>query len=328
MRITIVGAGAMGSLMAANLTRVTSARAASTDSILLYSRPSRHIDAIRDDGLRVKELDGTESTVPVAVSSNPADVEGSDLVIMLVRSWSTTEVAVPLRRYLSRQSIVLTLQNGLGNASQLRTALLNDGVRPHVWLGVTAHEAVRLEPGQIVHTSDGLTAIGRRSAELNPTLREVASTLTGTGWETVAVQDIHRWIWRKLAVNAVINPLTALANAPTGELVRNAELRHAAEQISAEVVAVARARNLGIDLPEIAAAIEQVAHANPDGISSMLYDIRAGERTEIDAINGAITKAAQNVGVATPVNAFVTSLLRARERHPAEDAGAPHERRG
>ena len=307
----------MGSLMAARLTQAMSSSSGDTPSpierVLLYGRPSAHLDAIRTNGLRLTEMDGRKVSVPVAASSDPAGVKGSDLVVVLVKAWASGEAVAPLAPYLTRDAVVLTLQNGLGNASALRTALLHDGVRPHVWLGVTTQAAIRTAPGAITHTGDGLTAIGRRTPEVNAQLRDLATQLTGAGWQTVAVEDIHRWVWRKLAINAAINPLTALAGVPNEVISTDAGLRHAATMIANEVVEVAKARNVTLNPQQIVAAVDEVARATGANRSSMLVDIESGSRTEIDAINGEVVRQARRHGIRVPINELMTILIRARE---------------
>ena len=330
MRISIVGAGAMGSLMAARLALAVSAppagaaqsSATGVDSVLLYGRPSPHLDAIRRQGLVLVERDGRARTVPVPVSSDPADVAGSDLVLVLVKAWASAEAAAPLRSHLTRETIVLTLQNGLGNAAALRSALIHDGVRPHVWLGVTTHAAIRTDPGTVVHTGTGITAIGRRSTEVTSSLRAIASVLTSAGLQTVAVEDIHRWVWRKLAVNAAINPLTALAGTTNAAIDRDPDLRAAAEALAGEVVAVANAAGVTIDRQEVLAAVRAVARATGENRSSMLVDLASGTRTEIDAINGAVVAEAARHRLNAPANQVMTALVRARERGAGRPPGA------
>lgn len=321
MRISIVGSGAMGSLMAGRLALASASSSSDTvsrpegiDQVLLYGRPSPHLEVIQREGLKLVELDGSTCTVPVQASSDPADVKGSDVVLVLVKAWATAEAAAPLRSYLTRDTIVLTLQNGLGNAALLRSALLHDGVRPHVWLGVTTQAALRTEPGTVVHTGAGITAIGRRSQELDTRIRDIASTLSLSGLKTVAVADIHRWVWRKLAVNAAINPLTALAGVPNAMISSDPELRSAAATLAAEVVAVANASNVPIDTNEVLGAVDEVARATGRNRSSMLVDLEAGIRTEIDAINGAIVSEAKRLRMKAPANQLMTALIRAQER--------------
>ncbi|MDQ3542224.1 MAG: 2-dehydropantoate 2-reductase [Chloroflexota bacterium] len=329
MRISIVGSGAMGSLMAGRLARASasssesSARTEGIDHVLLYGRPSPHLEAIQRDGLRLIEMDGSTRTIPIQASSDPADVRGSDVVLVLVKAWATAEAAAPLRSYLTRDTIVLTLQNGLGNAASLRSALLHEGVRPHVWLGVTTQAAIRSEPGTIIHTGAGITAIGRRSEEVDTRIRDIASTLSLSGLQTVAVADIHRWVWRKLAVNAAINPLTALAGVPNATISSDPELRSAAATLAAEVVAVANAINVPLDLNEVLGAVDEVARATGRNRSSMLVDLEAGIRTEIDAINGAIVAESRRLRTRAPANHLMTALIRAQERRVHSPAVTP-----
>ncbi|HEV2127651.1 MAG TPA: 2-dehydropantoate 2-reductase [Thermomicrobiales bacterium] len=317
MRITVVGAGAMGTLMAA---RLSSAMASGTggavserpERVILYGRPSPHLEAIQRDGVRLTERDGTTHTIPVQVTTEPADVAGSELIIVLVKSWATAESVKPLRSHLTRDAVVLTLQNGLGNAAQLRSALLHDGVRPHVWLGVTTQAALRTEPGCVTHSGEGITVIGRRSSEVNTRLQEIAATLTSAGIPTTAVDDIHRWVWRKLAVNAAINPVTALADVPNCAVRKNHDLQNACRLLASEAAAVASARGLALDEQQVMDAVNDVAEATGDNRSSMLIDLENGLRTEIDAINGAIVKEAHRRGIPAPANQLMVSLIRAR----------------
>src|SRR5680860_1727463 len=205
----------MGSLMAGRLAAVAGTGeaepAAAIDDVVLYGRASDHLDAIQRDGLTIVERDGSRNAIPLTATTRAADVEGCDVVLVLVKSWASGEAAAPLREHVNRDTVVITLQNGLGNAAALRTALLRDGVRPHVYLGVTTQAAMRTEPGVVSHTGSGITAIGRRTNPVNTQLRDIANAMTSAGMQSVAVDDIHRWVWRKLAVNAAINPLTALA---------------------------------------------------------------------------------------------------------------------
>ncbi|MDQ3544333.1 MAG: 2-dehydropantoate 2-reductase [Actinomycetota bacterium] len=283
------------------------------DSVVLYGRPSDHLDAIRSNGLTIVERSGASSVIPATATANPADVEGSDVVLVLVKAWASAEAATPLCPYLNRDTVVITLQNGLGNASALRTSLLNDGVRPHVYLGVTTQGAMRTEPGVIAHTGSGITALGRRTNPANTQLRDIANAMTASGLQTVAVDDIHRWVWRKLAVNAAINPLTALAGVPNAVISTDPGLRAAAETIAREVVAVGKATGVKIDLKEVLAAIDDVARATGDNRSSMLVDVETGTPTEIDAINGAVVSEARRHAIKVPANQLMTALVRARE---------------
>jgi 2-dehydropantoate 2-reductase len=306
----------MGSLMAGRLAGVVGRGATpetTIDQVVLYGRPSEHLEAIQANGLTIVERNGTRTTAPLTATTNAADVEGCGVVLVLVKSWASGEAVAPLRTYLNRDSIVITLQNGLGNAAALRAALLNEGVRPHVYLGVTTQAAMRTNPGEITHTGSGITALGRRANPVNTELRDIATALSSSGLQTVAVDDIHRWVWRKLAVNAAINPLTALAGVQNSVLSTDPGLRTAAEILAREVVAVGKATGVKIDLNEVLAAVDDVARSTGENRSSMLVDIETGTRTEIDAINGAVVSEARRHAIKVPANQLMTALVRARE---------------
>lgn len=314
----------MGTLMAARLSSAMAPDSADIEAkerperVILYGRPSPHLEKVQQDGVALTERDGSTRTIPVHATSDPAEVEGSELVIVLVKSWATAESVKPLKTHLTRDAVVLTLQNGLGNAAQLRAALLNDGVRPHVWLGVTTQAAIRTGPGAVTHTGVGITVIGRKSSEVNERLHQVANTLTSADIQTSAVDDIHRWVWRKLAINAAINPVTALAGVQTRAVRENSALQEACRLLACEAVEVANARGLSLDAEQVLAAVNEVADATGDDQSSMLVDLQAGIRTEIDAINGAVIKEARRCGIPVPANQMVASLIRARESRPKQ----------
>ncbi|HWV23110.1 MAG TPA: 2-dehydropantoate 2-reductase [Thermomicrobiales bacterium] len=321
MKITIVGAGAMGSLMAARLTLAMQAQSREPgatpeiERVLLYGRPSAHLDAIRKHGLELTERDGQHDIVRLEVSSTPADVDGSDLVVVLVKAWASADAVAPLKPYLTRDTIVLTLQNGLGNASQIRTALTTDaGIRPHVWLGVTTQAAVRTAPGKVRHTGTGITAIGRRTTLVHEHLSNLAATLTDADWRTVAVEDIHRWVWRKLAINAAINPLTALARVPNRAVNADPDLWQAAMSVAAEVVHVGEAQGVRLNQQQIIDGIQEVTRVTGDDRSSMLIDLENALRTEIEAINGQVVRHARRHNVPVPNNDLLLRLVRAHER--------------
>jgi 2-dehydropantoate 2-reductase len=313
----------MGSLIAGRLAAIAGKNGSSPettiDSVVLYGRASDHLSAIHAHGLTIVERTGSRNLIPVSATTNPADLKGSDVVLVLVKSWASGEAVAPLRSHLNRDTVVITLQNGLGNASALRSALLNEGVRPHVYLGVTTQAAIRVEPGVIVHTGSGITAVGRRANPVNTHLRDIATAITNAGLQTVAVDDIHRWVWRKLAVNAAINPLTALAGVQNAAISTDPGLRAAAEAIVREVVAVGKASGVKIELKEVLAAVDEVARSTGENRSSMLVDVETGTPTEIDAINGAIVSEARRHAIKTPANQLMTALVRAREgRYQAE----------
>lgn len=321
----------MGSLLAARLTvsmnSQSSDPAANSEirQVLLYGRPSEHLELLRKQELELTERDGQVSKVKLDVTSDPADVQGSDVVIVLVKAWATAEATAPLAPYLDRQSVVLTLQNGLGNTHALRDALTYKGVRPHVWMGVTTQAAIRTAPGKVTHTTDGLTAIGRRTPSINDRLASLATTLRDNGWRTNAVADIHRWVWRKLAVNCALNPTTALAAVPTRSVAFDPNLLQAARSIIDEVVSVAAAEGVRLHAETLVETMESFAATTANPYTSMYVDLEQGLRTEIDAINGAVVRHARRHNVPVPNNLMMWRLVSAHEAGHNPESGESKE---
>ena len=302
MRIVIVGPGALGSLFGAALAKRGHA-------VSLLGRRTPHLEALRDQGLRLEARDGTVQHLTVPATDDPAIVSDADALIVLVKSVDTVAALNAIRRYVSSDHIVLTLQNGLGNVERIRSVL---GPGPRILVGITSQAATRLGPGRVKHAGEGPTLVGfldERDAEAAATL---ASVFADAGLVATTVPDIERWVWQKLAVSAAINGLTALGGFPNGVIATTSDLLDAAEIIAEEVASVAR--EIGIELGGMRRVILETATATKGNRSSMLQDLDAGRPTEVAAIHEAVLAAGEETGIATPATRVVAALIRAKER--------------
>ncbi|HET7092627.1 MAG TPA: ketopantoate reductase family protein [Thermomicrobiales bacterium] len=299
-RIAIVGAGAIGSLIAGRLARAEA-------PVVLLNRPSPHLERIRMAGLLLMEPDGTAERIEIPAMSDPAAAADASILIVAVKTWATEAALRPLRGRLAPTAWVVTLQNGLGNAERIRAAL---GDRTRLALGVTSLGATRLEPGIVRAGGVGPTLFGVPGHAPPAALRDLVARFTAAGMPAAAVSSIEPAIWRKLAVNAAINGLTALAAVPNGAVVDDPELRAAANAIAREVEAVARVE--GHEIGDVERAVSEVALATATNVSSMRRDLETGAPTEVDAIHGAIVERAARHGMATPVNQTIAAIIRAR----------------
>ncbi|HEU0113926.1 MAG TPA: ketopantoate reductase family protein [Thermomicrobiales bacterium] len=306
-RIAIVGAGALGSLIAGRLARVDAA-------VVLLNRPSPHLDAIRAAGLVLIEPDGAAERIAVAVSSDPASVANAAAVVVAVKTWATDAALRAVRAWLAPATWVVSLQNGLGNDERIRAAL---GPSINLALGATLLGAVRLEPGVVRAGGVGPTLFGAPGHAPPAALRDLAARFSAAGMPAAAIADIEPAIWRKLAVNAAINGLTALAAVPNGAIAADPELRAAATAIAREVEAVARAE--GCEIGDVERALFEVAVATATNHSSMRRDLETGAPTEVDAIHGAVVTRAARHGLAVPANQTIAAILRARSRSAHEE---------
>jgi len=296
MDITIIGAGAMGSLFGSLLARAG-------ENVLLLDIWQEHVTTINEQGLGV-ELEGKTVRVDISASYNMDDTRKSDLVIIFVKSPHTAEAANLASRCLNDSGVVLTLQNGMGNADKIAQVVHSD----KVIAGTTSHGATILGPGLIRHAGSGPTLIGMWTGADNTCLENVKKVFCNAGIDTQTEANIHKIIWKKLMINVGINAITALTgitngkildSPPTGELVRTAV---------SEACDVALA--YGVELPDdMAEQVFSVAGATSANRSSMGQDTDHQRQTEIDAINGAVVRLAQEKGIDVPVNRTLTALI-------------------
>jgi 2-dehydropantoate 2-reductase len=287
-----------------------------------------HLDAIARDGLRVALPAQVASALDPAlaarlgapvrgirVTGDAAAARPCELAVILVKSYRNAQAAAQARELLAPGGVALSLQNGLGNREEL-AALLPGRV---VAQGSTLMGATLLGPGEVLAASLGVTTIGagpELPAALRLILERFAAALGQGGAAAELAADVAGVVWGKLVVNCAINPVASLLDVPNGALVESESAQAAMAPVVAEALAVARAAGVALPFADDAALpyVLDVARATAANICSMLQDLRRSRPTEIEALNGAVAREAARLGVATPVNAALTSLVRARER--------------
>lgn len=286
MEISIFGAGSLGTLLGGLL--------ADHHDVTLVGRDP-HITSVREEGLRISgEIDRT--VYPNARTTLPA---GGDIALVTVKSFDTETAATALSERAF--DAVLSLQNGMGNEELLATHCSG------VLAGTCTYGAQLHEPGHVECTGIGEIVCGSPDGSYSQRANRVAEALSA-GLAVTVSEEMPRRRWEKLAVNAGINAVTALARVPNGELV-SGPATAVAHKAAAETARVAT--EAGIDIPNAPEQTLAVAETTAANTSSMQQDILAGRRTEIDAINGYIV---QHASDPVPVNETLVSLVRAWER--------------
>jgi 2-dehydropantoate 2-reductase len=302
MKIAVVGAGAMGSLFGASL-------AEAGFDVALLDVWADHVHAVNANGLDI-ERDGVTRSVSIRADTEPNRIGPTDLVIVFVKSTHTSVAAQTAARLADVDGLVLTLQNGLGNADVIAEAI--DPER--VLAGTTAHGATLLGPGRIRHAGVGPTVMGMWAGGDSAPARRVAEVFNRAGLETRVAEDVRPVVWDKLLVNVGINAITALTGTKNGQLLDLESTRELCRAAIDEAMTVAR--NLGIRIRDDAVQhVFQVAEATGPNRSSMGQDVDNHRLTEIRAINGAVVREAHKVGVDTPVNRTLTALVATLEAH-------------
>lgn len=290
--ILIIGTGALANLFGARL-------AGSGKQVTLLGTWQAGLSALQAHGVRVQ--DGkTTWKYPVRATSSLEGLSDVRLALVLVKSWQTPRAAKQLAQVLSPNGVALTLQNGLGNGAVLAEQLGADRVAQ----GVTTTGATLLGPGRVRPGGEGTISLG-----MHPRVGACADLLQGAGFDVELIQDLQSVQWKKLLVNAAINPLTALLNVPNGRLLEKEQTRRLMALIGLEVQKVAVQKGIPFGFENSIQLVEDVARKTASNISSMLQDRRRGAPTEIDAICGAVVRAGKEVEVPTPINQTLLYLM-------------------
>jgi 2-dehydropantoate 2-reductase len=301
MKTVIMGAGAMGSLFGGLLTRVG-------EEVWLVGNRKEQVDRICSVGLTFEEK-GKSQIIPMRATSDVASAGKADLVIFFVKTYDMEEAVSDALSLEKEGTIFLTLQNGLGNEEVMCKKI----DRKRVMLGITGHGGTLLEPGRIRHAGWGKTFIGELDHRITDRALRIAQMFCNAGIETEVSPNIHDQVWGKLLVNVGINALTALTGFKNGQLVDYPETLRLMERLVSEAAEVARKKGVHIDENPFD-RVRKAAEATRENRSSMGQDFDHRRQTEIDAINGAIVREAQEMGIPVPFNQAVTDLVKAIEK--------------
>jgi 2-dehydropantoate 2-reductase len=296
MRIAIFGIGAMGVLFGAKLTPHA--------DVTLIGSWQEQLDALRFAPLRLIYPNGREESVQVKAVDYDAAPGGVDVALVLTKATGTAKAGECAARILSPGGVAITLQNGLGN---LEIIAEHAGAARAV-LGVTTQGGALDGPGVLRVGGTGTTYLAAREG-----MEALADLLNKADLSAELVPDVLTLAWGKLAVNAAINPLTALLDIRNGALLDSEHTRAIMAGAAHEVAAVAAAQ--GIILPfDAAARAEEVARLTGPNRSSMLQDVQRGALTEIETICGAVMRQGAVSSVPTPTSTVLYHLIKSLEQ--------------
>ena len=301
MRIAVVGAGAMGSIFGARF-----AQAGHETVLVDVARPL--VEKIAADGVTIVRGD-EETTTPVEATSDPASVGVCDLAVFFVKCYHTASAAETARPLVGPETVVASLQNGWGNGDVLAAAY--DPAQ--VVVGVTYNSGTVLELGKVAHPGVGPTYMGAYDGDSQAGAERLAQAVEQGGLDAHVSPQIRPEIWKKLILNAATLPTAALTGMNAGALTEHDSMRELVSETAREAVAVAQALGYDVDEQERVDYIHALlARAGPTK-GSMLQDFQAGRPTEIDVINGAVVRAADEKGVPVPLNRAFVALVKGWE---------------
>lgn len=300
MKIAVVGSGALGGFFGFTF-------AAQGQQVTLVDVDTEKVKAIRKSGLTVSTREG-ERHASMPITTRTEEVGQVDLVFFSVKSYDTLEAARSLPPLIGDGTLVMSIQNGIGNVEKIASVIGEDRVIG----GITAHSFQLLTPSHIRYVGGaGHLHIGKINGKNTSRVHEIADILLKGGVQVEVNKGIHDYIWYKLLVNTPINAIAAITRLKNGEMAENEQVHPLMRTVADEALAVAKAEKIRILMTEhpVEVCIPALRAAS-ENKASMLQDIEARRRTEIDAINGAIVERGEKLGIPTPVNRTLTGLVK------------------
>ena len=303
--VAVAGAGAVGCYFGGMLARAGV-------PVTLIGR-AQHMDAIAREGLLLERLTLSER-VPLRVSTGLSAVHDARVVLFCVKTVDTETVAQALRPHLAPGSTVVSLQNGVDNVERIYSAAKIRAIPAVVYVA-----CAMVAPGHVKHSGRGDLIIG------NPARRVEDAQLPGLAPEAIAAmfecaevpcrvsQTIETDLWTKMVINCAYNAISALGVARYGRMLKCQRTRDLMQRVIEEAVAVARAEGIALDEPALTEATFKLAEAMPGALSSTAQDINRARATEIDSLNGFLVRRAARLGIQTPVNQTLYTLVKLLE---------------
>lgn len=298
-RVAVVGAGAVGGYFGGLLARAGAC-------VIMIGRPP-FVDAVRKNGLFLDTLQFQES-VRVEASAQIDAVRGAEVVLFCVKTTDNAATARAIAPLLSKDALVVSMQNGVDNVEQIRAAA---GI--HALPSVVYVAASLPEPGRVKHVGRGDLVVGPK----NEKTERIATLFSRANVPCRVSENIEGELWTKLVWNCALNAVSALGHAKYGQIAGSGDAWKVVETAVYEVLAVAKAANIrppGLEDPKAAlAGALKIATQMAEALSSTAQDMNRGKLTEIDSLNGYISRRGAELGVTTPVNHALYALVKLAE---------------
>ena len=301
MKTIIIGAGAMGSLFGGLISL-------SGEEVWLVDVWKEHIDTICSKGLAIEEKGATRN-ISIKATVDIRSIGKADLVLYFVKTYHSEKAVSDSLILKKDDTLFLTLQNGLGN-EEVICKLVDP---KNVILGVTGQGATLLGPGNIRHAGWGKTYVGELDGKVTDRISQVVQMFCKAGIETEVSSRIHDLVWEKLFVNAGLNALAAMTGLKNGQILDYPETLRLMEGLVNEAIEVAKRKGIRIEGNPIY-RVKAVIEATRENRCSMGQDLDRKRKTEIDAINGAVVREAERLGISVPYNRMITDLIKVIEK--------------
>ena len=300
MKITVIGAGAMGSVYGGHLSK--------KHQVYLVDTNPDIVTQINREGLKIDEDGVTNTYHPTAVAGTEGLGE-MDLVILFVKSIYSRAALAGNQGVIGEKTRLLTLQNGAGHEDILKEFVPED----RVIIGTTEDNGAVLAPGHVRRGGVGNTNVGMLTEDREEFLPLLKEAFDRCGFQVKIHENIQYLIWDKLFTNVSLSAVTGILQVDMGFIAENECAWKLTKTLIHEAIAVAGALGLSFDEEAVTERVRQTAIGNPAGCTSIRADLRDGRRTEVNTISGSVVTAAGRCGVSVPSHEFVVNMVHAME---------------
>ncbi|WP_321957796.1 ketopantoate reductase family protein [Paraburkholderia bannensis] len=301
-KVAIIGSGAMGSVYAGLMV-------SAGHEVHAISLWPDHVAAMQENGLRVEGASG-DRTVPIHASTTTDGIGVCDLVIIATKAFDVEAAARSCEQLLGPDTVVQTIQNGLGSAEKAASILGENRIAVGVVGGFGASICA---PGHAHHNGMEMIRFGAYRGLSKEDLEQSAEIWRSSGFKVAIFDDIDQMVWEKLIMNVAFSGTTCATGMTIGEVMGNPNAWSVAKGAAEEAIAVAKAAGIHLDVGDPIEHIRKLGSKIPNARPSMLLDYNLRRRGEVDAINGSISREGRKYGVPTPVNDTVVGIIKARE---------------
>jgi 2-dehydropantoate 2-reductase len=302
VKIGIVGSGAMGSVYGALL-------ADAGNELWMLDRWQEHVEAMRTKGLRCEGASG-DRTVRVHATTEPAEAGPCELVIVATKVMDIENAVRAAAPMIGPDSLVLAIQNGLGNVERIQKVLSAENLLFGIAGGFGAE---MMAPGHVHHNGMEAVNLAELNGGITPRLEWVGAAWRAAGFKVKLYEDLWPVVWSKLVANVAFSAICAATGMRTGQVCANEWAWGIARGCILEAVAVAAAKGIKLAYDDPVQWAWDFAHKIPNARPSMYQDVRAGRPCEIDTIQGGVVAEGAKLGVPTPTCSFMVQMVKALE---------------
>ena len=300
MKIAVLGAGAMGSIYGGHLSL--------NNEVYLIDKKSAVVDKINNDGLKLLENDKDVIYKPSALTGSK-DLGDVDLVILFVKSLFSRDALKENSHIIGGNTYVMTLQNGAGHEDIISEFVPIE----RIIIGTTEDNGAVIDTGYVRRGGNGKTNLGMLVPDKDNMLVKLQENFNKCGFDTHIHENIQQLIWNKLFTNVSLSVLTGILQVPIGYISKDKYAWEMTVTLIKEALAAAKALGLQFNEDDVIESVRKVTVNSPEGLTSIYADLKAGRRTEVDTISGAVVRAGEQTGVDVPSHRMIVNMVHAME---------------